>query len=145
MTAERAAKLTALGFAWEGKRRRDDTGWEAHLAKLKMYKRRHGDCNVPQGWAKDPRLGSWVNTQRMYKKKLDHGEPSPGMTTERAAKLAALGFSAPARQATRRNEPEAAPGNAVGRTAAGKCACTPRDSGPPETALTARENIYCAS
>jgi hypothetical protein len=123
-----------------------------------MYKRRHGDCNVPQGWAKDPRLGSWVNTQRMYKKKLDRGEPSPGMTAERAAKLAALGFSAPARQATRRDAPvdavvdaapvdavvDAAPVDAVGRTAAGKCACTPRDSGPPETVLAAQQNIYCA-
>jgi hypothetical protein len=102
MTAERAAKLEALGFVWElsaearstqlSKGRRDDTGWGVWLAKLKKYKRKHGDCNVPQGWAKDPRLGNWVSDQRKRKKKLDRGEPSSGMTAERAARLEALGF-----------------------------------------------------
>jgi hypothetical protein len=36
----------------------DDTGWEAQLAKLKKYRRKYGDCNVPRGWAEDPRLGT---------------------------------------------------------------------------------------
>jgi hypothetical protein len=103
MTAERVAKLEALGFAWElsaaalskhqSEGQRDDAGWEAQLAKLKKYKRKHGDCNVPQGWAEDPRLGSWVNNQRQYTKKLDRGERSQGMTAARVAKLDALGFA----------------------------------------------------
>jgi hypothetical protein len=63
------------------------------LAKLKAYKRRHGDCSVPQGWAEDPPLGSWVNNQRKRKKKLDRGDPGEGMTAARAAKLDALGFA----------------------------------------------------
>jgi hypothetical protein len=99
-TAARAARLEALGFAWElsaaaisKQRSRGDTAWEARLAKLKAYKRRHGDCNVPQSWAEDPRLGRWVNTQRQGKKKLDRGEPGGGMTAARAAKLEALGFA----------------------------------------------------
>ena len=105
MTAARAAKLDALGFAWElsaaaiSKQRskasgtRDDAGWEAQLAKLKAYKQEHGDCNVPRSWAKDPRLGSWVKSQREFKKVLDRGEPSRGMMAARAAKLDALGFA----------------------------------------------------
>jgi hypothetical protein len=103
MTAARAAKLEALGFAWElsaaeltkqhSKGNRDDTGWEAQLAKLKIYKQRHGDCNVPQGWAEDPKLGRWVDNQRTRKKALDRGEPSRGMTAARVAKLDALGFA----------------------------------------------------
>ena len=105
MTAARAAKLEALGFAWElsaaaiSKRRsevsgtRDDAGWEVQLAKLKAYKRKHGDCAVPNRWAEDPRLGGWVNMQRKLKRKLDRGEPSNGMTAERAAKLEALGLA----------------------------------------------------
>jgi hypothetical protein len=103
MTAARATKLDALGFAWElsaaaiskqnSKAARDDAGWEAQLAKLKAYQRRHGDCNVPQGWAEDPGLGNWVDNQRKYKKALDRGEPSHGMTAARAAKLKALGFA----------------------------------------------------
>jgi hypothetical protein len=47
---------------------------------------------VPQRWAEDPRLGKWVNTQRKFKKKLDRGEPSLGMTAARAAKLESMGF-----------------------------------------------------
>jgi hypothetical protein len=89
MTAARAAKLDAIGFAWE----RLDAGWEAQLAKLKAYMCRHGDCNVPQGWAKDRQLGRWVNTQRQFKKQLDRGEPCRGMTAARAAKLEALGLA----------------------------------------------------
>jgi hypothetical protein len=97
------AKLDALGFAWElsaaavsNQRRepnRDDVGWEAQLAKLKVYKRKHGDCNVPRKWAEDTPLGGWVGTQRTLKKALDRGEPSKGMTAARAAKLDALGFA----------------------------------------------------
>ena len=102
MTAARAAKLDALGFVWElsaaAHGGRDDAGWEGWLAKLKAYKQEHGDCNVQQGWAEDPPLGRWVDRQRQFKKKLDRGEPSKGMTAARAAKLEALGFNwAPSR------------------------------------------------
>jgi hypothetical protein len=65
------------------------------LAKLKEYKRAHGDCNVPQRWAADPRLGRWVTTQRQGRRNLDRDEPRQqrnGMTATRAAKLDALGF-----------------------------------------------------
>jgi hypothetical protein len=95
MTAARAAKLDALGFAWEGSAggARNETGWEAQLAKLQNYKRHHGDCDVPQRWAEDLPLGRWVMTQRAGKKRLDRGEPSDGMTVTRAAKLEALGFA----------------------------------------------------
>jgi hypothetical protein len=67
--------------------------WGAQLARLVAYKAEHGDCNVPKRWAEDPRLGNWVNTQRALKRKLDRGEPSKGMTAERAAKLDVLGFA----------------------------------------------------
>ena len=95
MTAARAAKLDTLGFAWEvpAGENRDDAGWERWLAKLKAYKRAHGDCSVPKGWGEDPRLGTWANTQRQGKKKLDRGEPSEGMTAARVVKLEALGFA----------------------------------------------------
>jgi hypothetical protein len=72
--------------------RTDDAGWEAQLARLAAYKVEHGDCNVPKGWAEDPRLGRWVYRQRKLKRQLDRGEPSEGMTAARAARLTALGF-----------------------------------------------------
>jgi hypothetical protein len=103
MTAARAAKLEALGFAWKlpaavrgnqiSKGTRDDAGWQSWLAKLKQHKRKHGDCNVPRGWAEDPQLGRWVDTQRALKKKLDRDKPSEGMTAARAAMLDKLGFN----------------------------------------------------
>ena len=58
--------------------------WEAQLARLVANKAEHGDCSVPWGWAEDPQLGVWVNSQRNYKKKLDRGKYGKGMT--------ALGF-----------------------------------------------------
>ena len=67
--------------------------WEAQLAKLAAYTREHGDSNVPRGWAEDPGLARWVTTQRAYKKALDRGEPSSGMTAARAAQLDALSFA----------------------------------------------------
>jgi hypothetical protein len=100
MTVVRAAKLKALGFAWElsavatsnkqSNNARDDTAWEAQLARLAAYKVAHGDCSVPAGWAEEPRLGRWVKEQRWLKRKLDRGEPCKGMTLARAAKLTAL-------------------------------------------------------
>jgi hypothetical protein len=89
MTAARVTRLEALGFVWEPAA----ASWEAKLAKLEAYKHRHGDCNVPQGWAEDPPLGGWVQNQRKLKKKLDCGNPSLGMTAARVAKLEALGFA----------------------------------------------------
>ena len=80
-------------YCWDARLAKYETGWDAWLAKLIAYKRKHGDCNVPRGWAEDPSLGSWVNTQRRGKRKLDRGEPSYGMTAARAAKLEALGFA----------------------------------------------------
>jgi hypothetical protein len=105
ITAARTAMLDVLGFAWElsaaeiskrnsaGSGTRDDVGWEVQLAKLKVYKCKHGDCNVPARWAEDPPLGRWVDNQRTRKKALDRGQPNPGMTAARTAKLEALGFA----------------------------------------------------
>jgi hypothetical protein len=72
---------------------RGDVTWKAQLAKLKAYKRKRGDCNVPNRWAEDKPLGRWVDTQRTLKKALDRGQPGKGMTAARAAKLEALGFA----------------------------------------------------
>ena len=88
MTAERAERLTALGLVWDP----GEAEWEAQLARLAAYKAEYGDCYVPQAWAEDPRMGSWVNSQRQFKRKLDRGEPGVGMTAERVAKLDEIGF-----------------------------------------------------
>jgi hypothetical protein len=95
MTAARVAKLDEIGFMWRAPDHggcANDAGWEVWLAKLETYQLQHGDCNVPTVWAEDPGLGIWVNNQRQRKKALDRGDPSPGMTAARAAKLEVFGF-----------------------------------------------------
>ena len=82
-----SAKHDQLLAARKGHRH---TVWEAQLARLAAYKAAHGDCSVPGGWADDRRLAGWVQNQREGKRKLDHGEPSPGITAERVARLTAL-------------------------------------------------------
>jgi hypothetical protein len=77
MTAERVARLTSLGFVWEASTGSgDEAVWEAQLALLAAYKVEHGDCNVPHGWAGDPRLAGRVKNQRQRKRKHYRGEPS---------------------------------------------------------------------
>ena len=95
MTAARAAKLAAIGFVWDPHAQWEvqwEAQWEVQLARLAAYKAEHGDCSVPVRGAEDPRLGTWVHTQRVLKRKLDRGEPSKGMTAARAARLTALGL-----------------------------------------------------
>jgi len=71
--------------------KKKEAAWEAQLARLKVYRAEHGDCNVSTLWAEDKPLGSWVHNQRKLKKALDRGEPC-SMTAARAAKLDVLGF-----------------------------------------------------
>ena len=92
ITAERVAKLDALGFEWVAPTA-DEAGWEAMWARLEAFKAEHGHCRVPRGkHAADIKLGTWVANQRRCKKKLDTGHPSPKITAGRVAKLEALGF-----------------------------------------------------
>jgi hypothetical protein len=44
--------------------------WDAMFARLVQYKEKHGDCLVPKRYADDPKLGTWVETQRVQYKRL---------------------------------------------------------------------------
>ena len=53
--------------------------------KLVQYKKQHKKTNVPRGYARDPKLGIWVQWQHpLYKSK--------NLNTERMNKLESLGF-----------------------------------------------------
>jgi hypothetical protein len=65
MKEERRAALDAIGFDWNPL----ETAWQQQYQKLVKYKEEHGDCNVPEGWKKDPTLAKWVATQRSIKSK----------------------------------------------------------------------------
>ena len=60
LSLTRRRRLEALGVIWDP----FDARWEEMFAALGQYKAQHGDSNVPQRWSENPRLGSWVSTQR---------------------------------------------------------------------------------
>ena len=79
---ERLRRLNAQGFTWDA----DSAQWEEMYNRLRIYKKWHGDCNVPGNWRQDPSLRSWVQTQRIFKAK---GQLSP----EYIRRLDAQGFN----------------------------------------------------
>ena len=62
--------------------------WSQLFERLKRYKEETGDSDVPQ---KVKPLGTWVNKQRMEKKRLDNNEGG-SMTRERQLLLESIGF-----------------------------------------------------
>ena len=80
-SAERIARLDALGFVWGPKK----AVWEDKFSRLVAYKAQHGDCNVPRFYDPDTHLGTWCAVQRHAKKIGRH-------SAERIARLDALGF-----------------------------------------------------
>jgi hypothetical protein len=82
-------RLTVLGFAWapgRGNSSARANAWNAQFARLAAYQVAHGDCNVPQRWAEDQTLASWVRDQRLAKKESR-------MTAARVERLTSLGFA----------------------------------------------------
>ena len=60
--------------------------WNAMFERLKEYKEEHGDCLMPQKYAEDPKLGTWVATQRKVSTVDDKTKQ------ERRDKLNSIGF-----------------------------------------------------
>lgn len=59
--------------------------WDKRFMELVDYKGKHGNCNVPCGWADNPRLAKWVMRQRQRHKMNQ-------MTDEHRRRLDALHF-----------------------------------------------------
>ena len=72
MMVERVHRLEEIGFVWDV----TVANWENWFSELKAYKDKYGDCNVPQSYKENPRLGSWVSGQRINYKNdmlgIDH-------------------------------------------------------------------------
>lgn len=91
LSAERIAKLDALGFVWASSRKTlvDGGGisieWQARFEDLLRYKETHGDCDVPAKWRENPQLGNWVSQQRQNRK-------TGTLHPERQRRLDEIGF-----------------------------------------------------
>lgn len=66
LTQDRIERLNALGFVWKV----HEAYWEEMYQALVEYKKKYGDCNVPDDWPENPKLGMWVGTQRQNKDRL---------------------------------------------------------------------------
>ena len=82
LTPERVRRLEELGFVWSTSK---DERWEVLFRKLEEFKKEHGHCNVPERYKKHPKLGVWVNRQRMAK-------AEDKLIPERERRLEGLGF-----------------------------------------------------
>jgi superfamily II DNA or RNA helicase len=91
LSADRIAKLDALGFAWGSSSREEVAGaginraWKKRFDELLQYRNAHGNCDVPNEWCENPQLGHWVNHQRGFYKR---GKLHP----ERQRRLDEIGF-----------------------------------------------------
>ncbi|KAG7342377.1 helicase domain protein [Nitzschia inconspicua] len=72
-------------------RGKKDEKWLGMLKQLVQYKKEHGSCLVPRGYAANPRLASWIAEQRKQYKLFQDGKSS-SMTPERISLLDGLGF-----------------------------------------------------
>ena len=65
LSREKIALLDRIEFKWSPK----DHTWRGHYLALIAYREKHGDCRVPQKWAENRRLATWVATQRTRRKR----------------------------------------------------------------------------
>mmetsp|Transcript_17831 Transcript_17831/g.25268 ORF Transcript_17831/g.25268 Transcript_17831/m.25268 type:complete len:522 (-) Transcript_17831:123-1688(-) len=90
LTTERMNRLNDVGFAW-ALRADPVTMWNRKFGELKGYKRLFGNCMVPQRYQPNPKLGTWVHTQRRQYKLMLEGKKS-AMNNEKIAALDSIGF-----------------------------------------------------
>ncbi|MEO7297785.1 MAG: Helicase associated domain protein, partial [Verrucomicrobiota bacterium] len=83
LNAERFQRLDAIGFSWSPTAMED--GWREMFKALRKFKAQHGHCNVPHLSATDPKLASWVATQRRLRR-------SGMLQTDKALELDQLGL-----------------------------------------------------
>ena len=97
LASERIEALEDIGVEWtrpKGGSKPDDPAWWKRFADLKVYKEKHGDCNVPINDKANPQLANWVYNQRAcYHRFIDENrKQSPGITKERIEALNEIGF-----------------------------------------------------
>ena len=95
ITKERVAKLDSINFVWnlgwDGSGLITDDLWETRFNELKDYRKEHGNCNVPQTYEPNRKLGHWVLTQRAHYRKFHNGGGSL-LTKEKISKLNSIDF-----------------------------------------------------
>lgn len=96
LTGERLKRLVAIGFVWSARdvdksseagrlnRNSYDDQWDSMFQRLVDYKNQYGDCLVPKRFSADPKLGTWVDTQRVLYKKMQKKVAASTTSTDAA-------------------------------------------------------------
>ncbi len=118
LTEDRRKRLVDIGFVWSVReaehnfqanrivRTSYDDQWDAMFNLLSAYKEKYGDCLVPKRYKENPKLGTWVDTQRVQYKKMKKrvegdagvangisgGKGGGRLTDERIRRLEDIGF-----------------------------------------------------
>jgi len=66
--------------------------WDRRYNELVEYMAEHGNCDVPQKYETNPRLGYWVATQRTQHKYHIEGKQS-SLNNEKIERLESIGFN----------------------------------------------------
>ena len=89
---KRIKKLKQIGFMFEKSKEK----WNYRYEELKKYKKKYGDCMIPENYKKNPSLATWVTNQRKQYKYLESEEEiirqKCTLTPERISKLNDIGF-----------------------------------------------------
>lgn len=81
LSADRIARLNAIGFEWDSLA----VWWELSFSKLLSFKANNGHCRIPARYEADPELSGWVSNQRkLYLK----GK----ISADRVERLESVGF-----------------------------------------------------
>ncbi|CAJ1959529.1 unnamed protein product [Cylindrotheca closterium] len=89
LSDDRQQKLDEVGFIWDLQM----MAWQERFNELVEYKRKHGDCNVPNRFGENLALGQWVKSQRRQFKLYGLDPSSSRLTPERHQLLTSLGFT----------------------------------------------------
>eukprot|EP00980_Cylindrotheca_fusiformis_P003750 scaffold833_cov92-Cylindrotheca_fusiformis.AAC.4 len=90
LTDERVKQLESIGFKWVV-REQGSLIWKKRVQALIEYRKKHGDCRVPQKYPENKALGSWVNDQRKQYKYKQEGRRTT-LTDVRIKELENIGF-----------------------------------------------------
>jgi hypothetical protein len=82
LSVARIAQLDALGVVWD----MPSAQWAERFASLQRFKKVTGHCEVPRGYAADPKLATWLSVQRREKQ-------AGKLLPDRSAKLEELGVA----------------------------------------------------
>eukprot|EP00526_Cylindrotheca_closterium_P002446 CAMPEP_0113628182 /NCGR_PEP_ID=MMETSP0017_2-20120614/14602_1 /TAXON_ID=2856 /ORGANISM="Cylindrotheca closterium" /LENGTH=919 /DNA_ID=CAMNT_0000538477 /DNA_START=80 /DNA_END=2839 /DNA_ORIENTATION=+ /assembly_acc=CAM_ASM_000147 len=103
LTSERISQLKAIGFHFSERADgenwveqtgpdRDNIRWNKRVEELQKFKEEHGHFKVPANVEAYKALYFWVRNNQEHYKKLQIGEKSNRLTSERTSQLKAIGF-----------------------------------------------------